>query len=579
MRRLVAILAADVVGFSALMSRDEEGTLKRLIELREQYFEPAVIRHNGRIFKLAGDGALTEFASVVDAVSCAIALQTALAEVPQFGMQLRLGVNLGDIIVQGRDIYGDGVNIAARLETLAEPGGICISGIVKNSVGSRVSAHFEDAGLHELRNIAEPVHVFRWRPEGAAIPAPESERGVEAVPAGRASIAVLAFDNMSTDPEQEYFSDGIAEDIITALSHFRDFFVIARNTTFAFKGQPVRVDRICRELGVRYLLEGSVRKAGGKVRVTAQLIDGETGAHIWAARYDRAMDDIFAVQDEITQAIVGAAAPETLIAETRRARAQRPDTLSAWDKLLRARWHLGKFTQAENTAARELLTEAAASDPDNSDIHAAMSLCDLIAMLHVWRTDTVVAIATARQTAESAVALDDSNANAHGMLGMACLFARDFDAGERHLGRATDLNPNLAIGHGNFAAFHGVCGDFQAAHEAFERARALSPRDPLLAFWRGGYGIGAFNTGAYETCLENARAGLRETPGYASLLRQETASLAMLDRMDDARNALRRLLEQMPGLTVGQVRGIVPFRNPDDQEIWLDALRRAGLPD
>lgn len=573
-RRLAAILAADVVGYSALMSADEAGTLARLIAMRKSVFDPEIARHSGRIVKLMGDGALVEFASVVDAVSCAIAVQTRLADDPAQEFRLRIGINLGDIITEGGDIYGDGVNIATRLETLADPGGVCISGLVQQSLGNRIDAQFADGGNQPLKNIADPVRVYRWAPTQAPRPA-----ATEHIERDRPGIAVLAFDNMSADPEQEYFSDGIAEDIITALSHFREFFVIARNTTFTYKGQAIRVDQVCRDLGVRYLLEGSVRKAGNRVRVTAQLIDGASGAHIWADRYDRSIDDIFAVQDEITQAIVGAVAPQTLGAELKRARAKRPDRLSSWDKVLKARWHLGKFNAEDNTAARDLLAEAVSTDPDLCDGHAGVALCDLTAMLHFWRSDTRDAIQSAKAAAETAVTTDANNAHAHAILGMANMFARDFDDAEAHLATAISLNPNLATGFGVFAAQHGISGRFDASRASFERAIALSPLDPMRAFWRGGYGIAAYVTGRFELCAENARAGLKDDPGYASLMRQEAASLAMLGRLDDARASVTRLLDKMPGLTVSQVRKMVPVRAPDDWDKWLDGLRRAGLPD
>jgi TolB-like protein/class 3 adenylate cyclase len=575
-RRLAAVLAADVVGFSAMMARAENDTLTRLIAFRKTIFDPSIRAHNGRIVKLMGDGALVEFASVIDAVNAAITIQMAVAQDPDSPIRLRIGINLGDIIHTGGDIYGDGVNVAARLEALANPGGICLAASVHQSIGTRIEARFADGGTQTLKNIETPVQIYHWQPDTVPLSATQSDGGTTA---GKASIAVLAFDNMSTDPEQEYFSDGIAEDIITALSHFRDFFVIARNTSFTYKGQAIRVDKVCADLGVRYLLEGSVRKSGTKVRVTAQLIDGQSGAHIWAAKYDRELDDIFAVQDEITRAIVSAVAPETLGAETRRARHQGPESLSAWDMLLQARWHLGKFSREHNEAARALLHKARETDPEASDIHAALALCDLMAMLHVWRPDPQAVIGAARSAAETAVALDDQNANAHGMLGMALIFARQFQEGADHLDRAIGLNPNLAIGHGNFASYHGVSGNYEPARASALRAMELSPRDPLKAFWRGGMGIGAFVAKAYEDCLANAREGLREHPGYASLMRQEAAALGMLGRSDEARASVDRLLTVMPGLTIAQVRNMVPVRDPVDWERWLDGLRRAGLPE
>ncbi len=556
------------------MSRDEQGTLEQLIAFRRNCFDPQIAEHNGRIVKLMGDGALVEFASVLDAVACAIAIQNNSKAQTENQIQLRIGVNLGDVITTGEDIYGDGVNIAARLEPLAEPGGVCISGIVHDSLRGKIKA-FRDDGEQKLKNIETPVRVFHWAPGDITT----SNTAPPNLNAGKASIAVLAFDNMSSDPEQEYFSDGIAEDIITALSHFRDFFVIARNTSFTYKGQAIRVDQVCQDLGVRYLVEGSVRKAGDRVRVTAQLIDGESGAHIWAAKYDRELTDVFAVQDEMTQSIVSAVAPETIGAETRRARSKRADSLSAWDKVLQARWHLGKFTKENNQIAHDLLKRSLESNPDDSETHAALALSHIMGMLHLWRTDTKDAIQAGEVEAGLAVQLDDQNANAHAVLGMALCFARKFDESLIYLLRAINLNPNLAIGYGNIAALYGVSGEFDKAELSARHAMALSPRDPLKAFWRGGLGIGAYVTRQYGLCLENAIEGLKEHPGYASLMRQEAAALGMLGRREEAQLSIKRLLETMPGLTIERVRKMVPVKDREDWEHWLEGLRRAGLPE
>lgn len=578
-RRLSAIVPLDVAGYSALMAQDESGTLALLNRLRSEVLDPLLGTHDGRRVKLMGDGALAEFPSVVSAVEFAIAFQHATGTFADGQLRLRIGINLGDVILQGGDIFGDGVNIAARLEQLADPGGVCISGLVHDSLGNRVSATFRDGGMQTLKNIDRPVRAYHWvsgRKEDA-------QTEVTDWRSGKPSIAVLAFDNMSGDPEQEYFSDGIAEDIITELSHFREFFVIARNTSFAYKGQAVRIDKISRELGVHYVLEGSVRRAGAQVRVTAQLIDGNSGAHLWAKKFDRNLDDIFAVQDEITQAIVSAAAPETLGAELKRARSKNRTNLSAWDLVLQARWHLGKFNQSDNAAARGLLKQALTADPEMSDAYSALALalalCDLMAMLHLWRGDTLAAIAQSAEAAFKAISLDDTDATGHGMLGMAELFGRNFDAGYEHLQKGISLNTNSAVGHGNMSAYYGVMGDYEQAQLSRQKAFALSPRDPLRAFWRGGEGIGAYLAGAYEACVQNAREGLKEAPGYASLMRQEAAALAMLGREDEARASMDRLLHQMPELKVSQVRHMVPVRYPEDHERWLEGLRRAGLPE
>jgi TolB-like protein/class 3 adenylate cyclase/Tfp pilus assembly protein PilF len=578
-RRLTGIVAADVVGYSALMAQDEDGTFAALQSLRTTLLLPLIKTHSGRVVKLMGDGMLAEFASIVDAVEFSIAFQTAIAGFLDGQIKLRIGVNLGDVISEGGDIFGDGVNIAARLESLAETGGICISGIVMESLGHRVKAHFADDGEHQLKNIPQPVRVFRWSASQQSDQADINGNIQSDWKSGKPSIVVLAFDNMSGDPEQEYFSDGIAEDIITALSHFKEFFVIARNTSFTFKGQAVRVDQVCKELGVRYLLEGSVRKAGNQVRVTAQLIDGESGAHVWAAKLDRSLDDIFAVQDEITQAIVGAVAPETMGAELKRSRSKPTQNLTAWDKVMRARWYLGTMTQRDYQQARSMLTEAIAAAPDMSEAYAGLALCDLMDMLHLWAPDTKKAITSAMRAARMALSLDESNATAHGMLAMAASFARQYDEAKLHLDRTISLNPNLAIGYGNFTAYYGVSGELDQARQSFQRAVELSPRDPLKPFWIGGLGISLFVATRYEECVELTTRALKDLPNYASLMRQQAASLGMLGRQAEATESVQRLLQVMPGLTVSRVRHMVPVRYPDDHERWLDGLRRAGLPE
>ncbi len=572
-RRLAAILAADVVGYSKLMAEDEAGTLAALKAHRRELFDSETDKHGGRIVKLMGDGVLVEFRSVVDAVECGLAIQRALAD-EDGKIKLRIGINLGDVIIDGDDIYGDGVNVAARLEALAEPGGIAISGMVHEGLGNRVEVNFSDAGEHHAKNIARPIRVFRWSPESKAKPAAKAKPLSE-----KPSIAVLPFNNMSGDPEQEYFSDGIAEDIITALSHFREFFVIARNTTFTYKGQAVKVDQVCRELGVRYLLEGSVRKAGNRVRVTAQLIDGETGAHLWAQRFDRDLDDIFAVQDEITGSIVTAVAPETMGAEAKRAQFKRVDDLNAWEKVLRARWHINKLTRQDNEAAQGLLHEATSASPDLAEAYSALAESHLHASLHVWSDDPVAEIAAAGEAARQAVALDGNDAGALTTLAMAAMFLRRYDEAFQYLDEAVRQNPNLARAYGTLAALHGLSGSYEASHQALAHAMALSPRDTSRTFWYAGHGIAAYVAERYEECVDVCNEALRTYPGYASSLRQLTAALAMLGREDEARAALDELLQRMPGLTISQVNKIVPIRHAADNERWLEGLRRAGLPE
>ena len=573
-RRLAAILAADVVGYSKLMAVDEAGTLTALREHRKSLFDPETARHGGRIVKLMGDGTLVEFPSVVDAVQCALAIQNSTHDASS-PIKLRIGINLGDIIIDGDDIYGDGVNIAARLEALAQPGGICIASIVHESLGNRIETEFSDAGEHDIKNIARPIRVFHWPaneqsrpPQSAKTTAPE-----------KPSIAVLPFNNMSGDQEQEYFSDGLAEDIITELSRFSELFVIARNTTFTYKGKSVKVDEVCSELGVRYLLEGSVRKAGNRVRVNAQLIDGATEAHLWADRFDRDLDDIFAVQDEITQAIVTAVAPETISAELKRSQSKHPENLGAWEKLMQARWHLGKLTKQDNAAAKSLLESAIELAHSMAGSYSALAVCHLHDMLHMWRDDAKVAIALADEAARNAVSLDSSDAEAYAILGMTSIFAREFDDAFEYLERAIRINPNLANAYGLLCAAHGLSRQYDDSVFVIEHAMKLSPRDSSVPIWYAGWGISAYIDERYEECIRVGKMALRAHHNYASTLRQITASYGMLGKTDEATASLVPLLERMPDLTVSQTRQIVPFRYDEDQERFLEGLRRAGLPE
>ncbi len=583
-RRLATILAADVVGYTRLMGADEAGTLERLKALRKELVQPKITERKGRIVKLLGDGLLAEFSSVVEAVQCAIDIQKELTErehsvSEDLRIRLRIGINLGDIILEGlSDIYGDGVNVAARLESLAYPEGICVSGDVFRYVKGKVKAEFEDLGEKELKNVSEPVRVYRITAFGVDLPSGQSK--TEALPLpDKPSIAVLPFDNMSGDQEQEYFSDGLAEDIITALSHFRELLVVARNTSFSFKGKSATIDQISKKLNVRYVLEGSVRKAGNRVRVTAQLIDGRSNEHIWAERFDRDLDDLFKVQDEITNSIVTAVAPKTLRAEVSRAQAKTVDDLSARERVMRARWHINKLTKADNKMAYRYLDEAISASPELADAHSTMAECLLNDVLHLWRDDTDVAISEALAAARRAVSLDPEDANGLAVLGTILLFARRFDDARDYLERSVRLNPNLANAYGLMAAWYGCCGEYEKSCEAADKALEISPLDSSRPLWLAGRGIAAYVHGDYERVIDTCHRLLRDHPGFASALRQLAASLAMLGRDEEAKEATKTLLERMPGLTVSKVHHIVPIRDREAHERWLEGLRKAGLPE
>jgi adenylate cyclase len=446
-RRLAAILAADVVGYSRLMGEDETGTLDALKALRKELVAPEIANHRGRVVKLMGDGLLAEFGSVVDAVECSVAIQAGAAKrnegrAPERQVVLRIGINLGDVIVEGSDLYGDGVNVAARLEGLADPGGICISDMVQKNVRAKLDLAFEDLGPQQFKNIAEPVHAHRVI-LGASKSLSEPLSSQPLPLPDKASIAVLPFTNMSGDPEQEYFSDGITEDIITELSRFRELFVIARNSTFTYKGRSVNVSEVGRELGAQYVVEGSVRKAGNRVRVTAQLIETATGSHLWAERYDRDLADIFEVQDELTQAIVSVMPIQLQSSMVEAIRSKPTENLSAYEYLLRGRWLWHKDV-ANARDALDMFERAVALDPGCARAHAIAAFVYAHTQFSLG-VDFDEAASLARLNARKALEADDNDAFVHAAAALAFMICGDYELGERHAERALALNPNEAL--------------------------------------------------------------------------------------------------------------------------------------
>src|SRR4051812_35021632 len=412
-RRLAAVLAADVAGYSRLMGADEEGTVARLKSLRKTLIDPKIAEHRGRIVKTTGDGMLVEFASAVDAARCAVEVQRDMAgqnvEVPQDSrIEFRIGIHVGDIIIDNDDIFGDGVNIAARLEGIAEPGGVCISDDAHRQVRGKVDFSYADMGLQALKNIAEPMHVWRMRlaggPASVAFQSYTMPAQSLALP-DRPSIAVLPFQNMSGDAEQEYFADGIAEDIITALSRFKSLFVIARNSSFTYKGKAVDIKQVGRELGVRYVLEGSVRKAAGKVRITGQLIDASSGVHLWADRFDGSLEDIFELQDQVTSSVVGAVAPKLEEAEIERAHRKPTEMLDAYDYYLRGLAKISQYTRPTNAEALRFFNDAIALDPDYASAHAMATRCITLKRQNGWLTDPAREVSEGLRLARRALEL------------------------------------------------------------------------------------------------------------------------------------------------------------------------------
>jgi adenylate cyclase len=592
-RRLAAILAADVVGYSRLMGADEEGTLARLKAHRRELIDPKISEHRGRIVKTTGDGILIEFPSVVEAISCAVAVQRGMVEpnaVTPEGNRIafRIGVNLGDIIVADGDIHGDGVNIAARLEGISEPGGICISEDAFRQVRGKVDAEFGDLGEQILKNIARPLRVYRvrWAPP-RPLPNPPPLAGEGGVGASlplpdKPSLAVLPFQNLSGDPEQEYFADGMVEEITTAIARLRWLFVIARNSSFTYKGRAIDVKQVARELGVRYVLEGSVRKAGNRVRITGQLIDTTTGAHIWADRFDGALDDIFALQDQVASSVAGAIEPRLRQSEIDRAARKPTGNLDAYDLYLRALSEYHKYTAEGVQQTVALLQRALALEPSYAPAAALIALCRHFQRDHglggpVSDEDVAESVRLARHGVT--VGKDDPEA-----LRMAA-FVLMVRAGEHAAAasaaeRALALNPNSA--HGWMASGLASCFRNQpdAAIEALQRALRLSPFDPESPGIKSGLAAAHLIAGRYEEALAWADRSLHEQPHFRPSLRLKVALLAHLGRIEEARDCLRGLLELQPDLTIAWYRQYgARFLPPEILTIALEGFRKAGLPE
>jgi TolB-like protein/class 3 adenylate cyclase/DNA-binding SARP family transcriptional activator len=575
-RRLAAILAADVAGYSRLMGLDEEGTLRALTDYRA-IIDAVIARHHGRIFTTAGDSVLAEFASVVDAAECAIDTQRAVEEEnarrpPDRAMRLRIGVNVGEVLARSGNLFGDAVNIATRLQAIAEPGAICLSGAMRDHLGSRLDVTLTDLGERYVKNIARPIRVF-------LIGRVEAPRAVAplALP-DRPSIAVLPFSNMSGDPEQEYFADGITEDIITALSRIRRFFVIARNSSFTYKGRAVDIKVVGRELGVRYVLEGSVRKAGSRMRITGQLIDAMTGAHLWADRFDGALDDVFELQDRVTTNVVGAIEPRVQQAELERSRLKPTEKLDAYDYYLRALSHIHRQTGADNLEALRLLAEASALDPGFALADALAAYCHAQRLYQGWRDPEGDRDAGMRLALR---ALERSGDDADVLWRAAfCIshFGGDVEQSRLIVERALALNGNSAhcVGHSGWIQLY--VGAYRTGIERFERAMRLSPVDPILHIFTCGLMAAHFFLEDFETAVRWGREALPHNPNFVTTHRFLASSYVELGRIDEARTLIRQALVVNPTLRLlHTVQG--PFRHTPKLALYTDALRAAGLPE
>jgi adenylate cyclase len=574
-RRLAAILAADVVGYSRLMGEDETGTISALKTLRTNFIEPLIEAHRGRIVKLMGDGLLVEFQSVVDAVECAIGWQTRQNERPGgVSLQFRIGINSGDIVIDEGDIYGDGVNVAARLEGLAEPGGIALSQLVHDQVVGKIHADFEDTGEHSVKNIAKPLRVYRIRLGDDAVVAADDlpKPGLSSKPA----IAVLPFDNMSGDPEQDYFADGITEDIIIALSLWRSFPVIARNSSFTYKGQKIDVQRVGRELGARYVLEGSVRRAGKRVRITGQLIDAETGAHVWAERYDRDLVDIFDLQDEIAERIATHMVPEMGRAEEQRAVRKRPADLGAWDLLQRGCWHYHRFTESDMSQARKYMEKSLAIDPLSGLANGYIAATHMFDAVMGWSDDRARSIADGIAAAQRATALDPNEPLPRTVLASLNVFNCEPERGVEEAQRAVELNPSYSVGHLALGYALLFAGRPEEGIEAMHTALNLSPRDPTMTVVWSQLSLAHLLTKDFDAAVEYARKALADNAANITASHRLACALGHQGDLEAAKAALEISRRYLPEPTLAYFEGAYAFTERDTLDFFLNGLRKAG---
>ncbi|MFO1026395.1 MAG: adenylate/guanylate cyclase domain-containing protein [Acetobacteraceae bacterium] len=577
-RRLTTILAADVAEYSRLMQADEEATLAALSACRA-YIDALIARHQGRIANTAGDSVLAEFPSVADCLRCALAMQQTIAEqnedrAPEQRMLFRIGIHLGEIMIKDGDLFGEAVNIAARLEALAEPGGICISATVREHVGTRVAAGYVDLGEQYVKNIATPVRVFQVT-QDATVSSIKLLTEPPRLP-DKPSVAVLPFTNMSPDPEQEFFADGIAEDIITSLSRYPSLFVIARNSSFTYKGRAVDVKQIGRELGVRYVLEGSLRKSGNRIRVTGQLIEAVTGNHVWAERFDRDLADIFVVQDEITEAVTTAIAPAIADAERQRAMRRPPGSLDAWTAYQRGLWHLSRFTADDTEQAQDLFEKAIALDPNFSGGYTGLAAAQLQAANTFMTRQLASMLQLAEANARKAIAVDGADAEAHTCLGRVLLHQANYVGARTEVERALALSPNLASARGMLGSLLIFSGSPKEGLVALEKGIRLDPRDPRSGVSVNQIVLGLYFAREYEAAIEAARRVIHSYPDHPLVYRWLAAALGQVGRTGEAKEALAKAVAIAPSSFDLYVRQRAPWHRPEDYAHTVEGLRKAG---
>ncbi len=582
-RRLAAILAADVVGYTRLMGADEAGTLRHLTELRQKVLEPLIAEHRGRVVKLMGDGLLVEFASVVDAVACAVTWQKGVVEREtesddNIRFQFRIGINIGDIIVEGDDIHGDGVNIAARLEGQAEPGGICLSGDAYRQAKGKIEAEFEDLGEQNLKNVAEPVRIYRIAGDRSGTDAASLERAPLALP-DKPSIAVLPFTNMSGDPEQIHFSEGLAEDIITALSRFRWLTVISPRSSFKFHASGERdLDHIATELRVQYLLDGSIRRSGQRLRVVARLTETQIGKTEWSEKFDFSEGDIFELQDELSQRIVSAVAPASLGAEMERAQRRSPENPETWIEVMRAHSHLRRLTQPDNIEAQSILVAAFDRRPGIAMLASDLAISHVYDALFGWSVSRRKSNELADKFARQAILIDRNDALAYTALGFAAHTNCAHEDSVNAFNTALRLNENLAEAHGYLAMTLGFVGEVRQVEYHVDRAIQLSPYDPMLAFWFDAAAMAAYMARQFELALDWANRSVAENPDYIGGLRVLAAACGQLGRTKKANSTVAKILTLDPTLTCDATTRQLPFRSTGEADLYAQGLRVAGLP-
>jgi adenylate cyclase len=587
-RRLVAVLAADVAGYSRLMGRDEERTLAQLKTLRKTLVDPTIAAYRGRIVKTTGDGMLVEFASAVDAARCAVDIQQAMAKQdtvlpPDLRIEFRIGIHVGDIIIDDNDIFGDGVNIAARLEGIAEPGGICISDDAYRQIRGKVDISFEDIGEQTLKNIVEPMRAWRTRPVGEDAPidrssSPPIRRPQALSLPDKPSIVVLPFDNMSAEAGQDYLADGIVEAITATLSCVRSFFVIARSSAFTYKGRATNARVIGKELGVAYLLEGSVQKAGNRVRITVQLIETEGGAHVWSSRYDGTIDEFFDLEDRITQQVAGALQPSIRIAEIERSRRKRPQDLGSYDYTMRAMPHVWSLEKEESAKAIKLLETALTIDPEYPLALALAGWCHAQRAVYNWADDIGGSQAMARSLAEQAANLSGDDPLVLAVLGAVHTFVRNHGTARVLLERALALDPNCAWAWSRLGWIENYSDQPNHGIEKFERALRLSPIDPMNFNNYAGIGSAHEILQDYDKAAALYRRALEEQPNARWIYRNLASSLSGAGRIEEAKGAFADMLLSYPDLTVAKFKQAMVFSNAALDRM-AENLRKLGLPD